>query len=353
VITGVFQKVIDDAPTYGIRAIAINRRGYKDSSPFTSEELTSLEAETCTLEERRRFMTGQALELADFIKHLVDRNMVSPQDGNQGGVAILGWSLGNAYVFDFLSHVTTLPDHELSALVKQYLREYIVFGKSCHQSFYHIRFEVNHLDPPLDVFGLPPPFSKHVSKKEELSRISDPQEAANMWNDYISGWYESPPVPSHLSADLSTWSDEDKESRYGSPYDKPIGKSTRVIEGESGSAAFQECNEPSAMRADVAIVLKPALRGELRPVTEAVLFEDPQKTLWPGMRIEYAYCANSVTSCVYAGEATRFRFEKAVPGRRMTVIAHANHFVSSSFLHSHTFSQSLSSAPMGRSHALS
>lgn len=130
-----------------------------------------------------------------------------------------------------------------------------------------------------------------------------------------------------MSVDLSTWSDEDKETRYGPLHDQAIGKSTRLIEAESGSAAFQEFNEPSAARADAVIALKPASRGELRSVTEAILYEDPQKALWPGMRVEYAYCANSITTCVYAGEATRFLFEKAVPNRKIKVIANANHFV--------------------------
>lgn len=136
-MTGVFQKVIDNASTYGIRAIAINRRGYKESSPFASEDLTSLEDMTCTPEDRRKFMAGQALELAEFIKQLIDKNMISARKSDQGGVVMLGWSLGNAYVFDFLSHVKTLPDRGLSALMEQHLREYIVFGKSCFPSFHH------------------------------------------------------------------------------------------------------------------------------------------------------------------------------------------------------------------------
>jgi pimeloyl-ACP methyl ester carboxylesterase len=131
ILLGVFQKVIDDATSHNIRAIAINRRGYKDSSPFTPEELAPLAAEGRTPEDSKKFMKGQAVELADFIKHLIDNNMVSRRHKDQGGITLLGWSLGNAYVIDFLSHVSTLPD-ELSTLMKNYLSGYIVFGEfSC------------------------------------------------------------------------------------------------------------------------------------------------------------------------------------------------------------------------------
>jgi pimeloyl-ACP methyl ester carboxylesterase len=127
-LLGVFQKVIDNAASYHIRAIAINRRGYKDSSPFTPEELAPLVVEASSPEDSRKFMKGQAVELAEFIKHLVDNKMVSPRNNEQGGITLLGYSLGNAYILDFLSHVSTLPD-ELSTLVKTYVRGYIVFGE--------------------------------------------------------------------------------------------------------------------------------------------------------------------------------------------------------------------------------
>jgi hypothetical protein len=147
-------------------------------------------------------------------------------------------------------------------------------------------------------------------------------------NDYVSGTFEFPPLPAHLNADVSTWSSADRESRYGALHDQPIGKTTRMIEEESGnSAIFLASNEPSAIGAETGM-LNYLRGGGLCSFTEAVLFEPPEKTLWKGLRIEYAFCTNSCTTCVYAGEAAKTRFEQVIPNRKVKVITNANHFVS-------------------------
>jgi hypothetical protein len=183
------------------------------------------------------------------------------------------------------------------------------------------------LDVPFNVLGLPNPFSAYSSKLQEISRMSDPVEAATVMADYITGSFDYPPFPKDLSSDVSTWPDKDREARYGPPHDRPIGKSIRQFEAESGSTTFRACNEPNALNSDSTIQVKAMMRGELSSNREAIIFEDPGKTLWPGMRVEFAYCVNSVPSCVYAGEVSRTRFEAAAPNRKIKAISNANHFV--------------------------
>lgn len=178
-------------------------------------------------------------------------------------------------------------------------------------------------------------------------RIPDPIEASNFMADYISSSFEYPPFPGHLGADVLLWSDADRQTRYGPPHDRAIGKSIRIIEAEHGGTAFEASNEPNAMVSDMVVQVKSLMRGDLLPVTEAILFGDPEKTLWPGMRVEYAYCANSSSSCVYAGEASRTRFEAAVPNRKMKTISNANHFVCRHSAHLSILQLNIYTVPLG------
>jgi hypothetical protein len=183
-----------------------------------------------------------------------------------------------------------------------------------------------HLDPSFEAISLPPPAPAHLFWVQHvMQRHTNPQDAFTAMADFVSGWFEYPPLPANRSKDVSSWSDADRIRRYVSTIDRPMQPSTRVA--EIGDPTFKACNEPSAASSDITI-MTPVYTGEFRHVTDGALFKDPESTFWTGMRIEYVYCVNSFWPCVYAGEAVRCRFEGAVPGRRVKAIPEANHFVS-------------------------
>lgn len=68
--------------------------------------------------------------------------------------------------------------------------------------------------------------------------------------------------------------------------------------------------------------------GSYEGTLEKILYRDPEKTFWPGIKVEYLYCANSPWSMVCGADTVQERFEGAVPGRKIKVMAQANHFVS-------------------------
>jgi hypothetical protein len=77
------------------------------------------------------FMESRALELANFIQHVVtSKAAVAPRDGH-GGISVLGWSLGNLYCLDWFSRLHTLPD-DLQLTLKEYVRSLVIFGSSFH-----------------------------------------------------------------------------------------------------------------------------------------------------------------------------------------------------------------------------
>jgi hypothetical protein len=185
---------------------------------------------------------------------------------------------------------------------------------------------------------MPPPTPKHFTYAHTImSRFidpSDPGNTANLMkgvaaiNDWLSGWFRySPLTPGTDAAKLS---EADKAQRYIAPEANPIRASTRSAEADD--PAFSACNEFAAA-ANEALILHelstPQIgEGVLHTAARNVLFTDPSVTLWPGMRVECVYCANSCWTCVYAGETIKTSFESAVPGRKVRVLDDANHFVS-------------------------
>jgi pimeloyl-ACP methyl ester carboxylesterase len=127
---GIFRKAVDGAPSHGLRVIAVDRRHYGESTPFTEAELAPLKAddalETGAIEP---FMDRRAVELAKFIQGLVETDSLPEPDAqhHHGGVILMGWSIGNVFGLDFLARSARLPS-ELRAVISTYVRGYVLYG---------------------------------------------------------------------------------------------------------------------------------------------------------------------------------------------------------------------------------
>jgi pimeloyl-ACP methyl ester carboxylesterase len=131
VCIGIFRKAVDGAHSHGLRVIAVDRRHYGESTPFTEAELAPLKAEdaleTGAIEP---FMDRRAVELAKLIQRLVETDSLPKPDAqhHHGGVILMGWSIGNAFGLDFLARSARLPS-ELRTVISTYVRGYIIYGK--------------------------------------------------------------------------------------------------------------------------------------------------------------------------------------------------------------------------------
>ncbi|THH21249.1 hypothetical protein EW146_g258 [Bondarzewia mesenterica] len=86
--SGIFSKVQSLAGAAGFRIVAVNRRGYAGSTPYTAAEL---------------------------------ENNIPPlsADGKSGGAALVGWSLGNILSLAAIAHVDALPQDVQSRLASK------------------------------------------------------------------------------------------------------------------------------------------------------------------------------------------------------------------------------------------
>ncbi|KAL1945086.1 hypothetical protein VTO73DRAFT_2706 [Trametes versicolor] len=119
---GTFVKLQPLAATYGVRIIALNRREYPGSVPYTAEErallppvpdkpLTDADQIRSAQQMLEMFMRDRAHELYQTIEGLVvERNLPPASTGSQtSGIVLVGWSLGATWMTSLLAHIAEFP----------------------------------------------------------------------------------------------------------------------------------------------------------------------------------------------------------------------------------------------------
>ncbi|KAL1747401.1 Alpha/Beta hydrolase protein [Schizophyllum fasciatum] len=114
---GITERLASIAPANDVRLIAVNRRGYPGSSPYTPDEARVLK--DGTVEERAAFYRDEGHQYAHLLDALV-------QDGTVGvgGIALAAWSIGNAHLSATIAAVHELPDavrERLSRFIKTFI----------------------------------------------------------------------------------------------------------------------------------------------------------------------------------------------------------------------------------------
>ncbi|KAK0471021.1 hypothetical protein IW261DRAFT_1514100 [Armillaria novae-zelandiae] len=123
-----FQKVLNVAPSQGVRFVAIQRRPFPGSTPFTAEELNVILTGGSSEAERDAQMAARGHEMASFVDTFIQKFKLPPlsDDGKTGGVALLGWSEGGAFPIAAIASSDTLPAH-VQARLSSYVRSLIVY----------------------------------------------------------------------------------------------------------------------------------------------------------------------------------------------------------------------------------
>lgn len=130
-----FSRLMPLAAKYGLRIIALNRRDYVGSTPFTTAELDDLLSDDDA--KHRQFLQARGLEIARFLVWVIDELKIPPKteaviDGESktyGGLALMGWSLGNIQTILVLGHLMTYP-REVVEKLKLFFRTLFIYGTS-------------------------------------------------------------------------------------------------------------------------------------------------------------------------------------------------------------------------------
>ncbi|KAL5532480.1 hypothetical protein ACEPAF_6050 [Sanghuangporus sanghuang] len=121
-----FQRLISLAPQHNFRLIALNRRDYIGSAPFNESELSILNS--ADESKHRQFLYDRGLEIAYFLLWIVNELEIPRIRfyGNKGGLALLGWSLGNVTSIAFLANLEKYP-REVTRVLEPYLRHFCIY----------------------------------------------------------------------------------------------------------------------------------------------------------------------------------------------------------------------------------
>ncbi|KAF8224406.1 alpha/beta-hydrolase [Tricholoma matsutake] len=131
----IFQKVSVISRNAGIRFIAINRRGYKGSTPFPDTDKDIFTQGTDT--QKTEWLKSRGLEISNFVNSFISReNLPAISPEGKGGCVLLGWSMGCSFTMSAIAHIGDLPS-SAQVLLASRLRAYILH------------------DPPEIALGLP------------------------------------------------------------------------------------------------------------------------------------------------------------------------------------------------------
>ncbi|KIJ27898.1 hypothetical protein M422DRAFT_71509 [Sphaerobolus stellatus SS14] len=131
----VFSRLLALAPTYNLRLVAITRRDYPGSTPFTDEELRVIQGGN--KDEKLTFLKDRALEIWKFVRRFAKERELPKwrQEDGKGGIFLMGWSLGNMLGLAAMTFLKEMPQ-DLREDLNEWVKGYIIFGEQFSHDLY-------------------------------------------------------------------------------------------------------------------------------------------------------------------------------------------------------------------------
>ncbi|KZV75124.1 hypothetical protein PENSPDRAFT_600428 [Peniophora sp. CONT] len=170
---GIFNQMMPFAAEHNVRLVALNRRDYPETTPYSSEELAALSSTDNVVRERVLRETG--LQFGAFLAWFIGTHSTPPikeslNGQHEGGIAFVAWSLGHTSAAPLIARPDLLPEDQRS-LLDTHLRAYCT------------------LDAPGASFGLPPPTTYHPLTEDEVP-VPDRLSRFEQW---VSAYYTHSP----------------------------------------------------------------------------------------------------------------------------------------------------------------
>ncbi|KAI9449323.1 alpha/beta-hydrolase [Lactarius psammicola] len=250
-----FARILALAGKLGARVVAINRRDYPGSVPFSEEDrallLSTIHDTPAASENADRYIKARARELYDFLTQLVKLEELPINS-----IVLAGWSLGTAFVVPFLAHA---PSFESSgAGLSQYIRRVIAY------------------DPPSLAMGYPLPDGYYFPLNDpSLS----PEESLKIFPLWVTGYYSHGDTLETLS--LREASDE------------PSPTVARMSPEDLALTIHEPPTLPDGT--DTVILQSGVDRGVLSRLRKAAVFAPRNaEVAWPNVEFRYFFCDRSV-----------------------------------------------------------
>ncbi|CCM06260.1 uncharacterized protein FIBRA_08510 [Fibroporia radiculosa] len=257
----IFRPMFYFAAGHNLRLVTLNFRDNPGSTPYSATELNALK--DGDIEAQKGQIREQGLELAAFITWFIQTEGNLPVEPSErggplsGGIAVLGWSMGNLPVLSMLAHADELPI-ETQRLFEQYLRVLLLF------------------DPPYFVLGGPGP---RRSRLVGLSGKGPPDEVVKTFTLWVNGYYEHSPA---MLLSLAEIDEVQLDAGVSEQWLQDPPHQTPTI-CRMTAAQQTECTKPSIFS---------RLLIPLSDMDSAVCDENARralmdKTIWPHLRLEF------------------------------------------------------------------
>ncbi|KAF8589583.1 hypothetical protein K439DRAFT_1521297 [Ramaria rubella] len=260
--SGIFQRALPLAASRRLRLICVNRRDYAETTLFSSSELKILSEGDET--ERAAFVEQRGVEFALFLNQLIDELSLPPPttDGKDGGIALMGWSLGNVVALAIVASISSFPG-TVKARLQKYVRVFMIHSA------------------PGVALGLPKP-QKYYNPTHDES-IPESQRG-DVFAHWASGYFSHGQL-SERNLDSLAYRDSD-------PSRKP------TVARMSHEELVSVIDYAPGPRSE--LYFNTRFEDTLFQQTSKVLFDFSTTSLWPRMTIWMVYGDSSAWMVVYS-----------------------------------------------------
>jgi pimeloyl-ACP methyl ester carboxylesterase len=255
---GFFSRCFPLAGKLGARLVAINRRDYPGSEPFSEKDhallLSTIQNTPAASENADHYMKARAREIYDFLLQLV-----KSEDLRINSIILAGWSLGTAFVTSFLAHAPNFDSESRSAGLSQYIRRVLAY------------------DPPFLALGYPIPDGYYFPLNDPSI---PPDEATKVFALWVTSYYAHGDTPETVST--------------RDALDEPT-PTVKRMSPEDLAFSFYEPPTLGPDGPDTVIVKSGLSSGVFSRLREAALFA-PQnaEVAWSDVEFRYVWCDRSV-----------------------------------------------------------
>ncbi|KAJ7476999.1 hypothetical protein B0H11DRAFT_1307126 [Mycena galericulata] len=266
-------------------SICINRREYPGSTPHTADELGVYASGSD--EERTSLMNEAGVNLALAVDGIIQECKLP----SAGSVALVGWSLGNAFTLGAMASILSLPP-ETKIRLQSFVKTIIVW------------------EPPSYALGIPSPPKAYLPLEDQDLAPAARGPAFRRW---VSSYY--------IHGDLSTHDPDELNYRDADPSkkatyeDMPIEELLTIVDFSVGD----KCDS---------IILKPCFAPVTAALVNKALFNSEIRAAWKGTKVAYMYGQASTWSAHFALWNIEGRVTAAKGNAPITFrpIKGANHF---------------------------
>ncbi|KAG6860866.1 hypothetical protein C0995_006546 [Termitomyces sp. Mi166 len=279
--SGIFQRLAKFAGSRQLRVIALNRRGYPGTTPYTNGEQQVLRKGS--FEERKEFLYEQGKLIALVVDGLIQQLSLPQQ------VTVAAWSLGTALLLSMYCSINRLTN-DVQQRLKRSVKAFVF------------------LDTTTYPLGIPTPPGGYIPLFD--SSLS-PEQKAVAFSKWISSYYQHGDLSSRDISEL-------RLSLCG--YDLLRQPTTQTMTpAELGSSASFTANT----KYDTLLIV-PDFFPVLKTQTDALLFDSQVREAWGKPNFWCLYGEASVWTCIYGS----WYLERGWNPISFKSLRGANHFVS-------------------------